>query len=156
MITSFFEVTSKFLSYLLLYIRLAQSIHSRCGKCAKCQIFGTFTTSNIKRLHLSDVANLINYATLNSSFTYLHHTDEMWDKFIIFLFDFSLSSHFFNSFFLSPTGVLCSPHNLSLSPKPVFFIGLPVLMGFGFSGFQLLCFLGLVNGFSMFSVFFAF
>ena len=28
-----------------------------------------------------------------------------------------------------------------------------MLVGFGFSGFQLLCFLGLVNGFSMFSVF---
>ena len=50
---------------------LAIQFQTRCGKCAKCQIFGTFATSNTKRLHLSDVVNLINYATLNSNLTYL-------------------------------------------------------------------------------------
>ena len=48
-----------------------KSIHTRYGKCANCQIFGTFTTSNTKKPHLSDVSNLINYATLNSNLIYL-------------------------------------------------------------------------------------
>ena len=44
-----------------------------------------------------------------------HSTDEMWHKFIIFLFGFSLFSHFFNWFFLSP-------HKQSLSPNRCSFL----------------------------------
>ena len=33
-----------------IYIDRPKSIHSRCGKCAKCQIFGTFTTPNTKMM----------------------------------------------------------------------------------------------------------
>ena len=54
-----------------------------------------------------------------------HGTDEMWHKFIIFLFGFSLSSHFFNWFSLSPHNLslsFLSSQSLSLSlSQPVFF-----------------------------------
>ena len=42
---------------------LAIQFQTRCGKCAKCQIFGTFATSNTKNLILSDVPNAIIFAT---------------------------------------------------------------------------------------------
>ena len=60
---------------------------------------------------LSDVLNVSKFC---NSEQYPHKFGTVWTKcdiwFIIFLFDFSLSSHFFNWFFLSP-------HNLSLSPN---------------------------------------
>ena len=40
-----------------------KSIHSRCVKCAKCQIFGTFDTPNTKKTTLWDVPNLIIFVT---------------------------------------------------------------------------------------------
>ena len=44
------------------------SIHTRCAKCAKCQIFGT---PNTKKYQISDVPNLIIFATSYSILTYL-------------------------------------------------------------------------------------
>ena len=63
----------------------------RCVKCVKLLQHWTIT---------------LQFATVQTNIAF---------AFIIFLFDFSLSSHFFNWFFLSP-------HNLSLSPNRCSFL----------------------------------
>ena len=71
-----------------------KSTYIRCGKCAKCQIFGTFATPNIKKKpSLSDVPNAIIFVTCYSILTYLPLYGQMWQMLLLFFYSsFSLIS----------------------------------------------------------------
>ena len=70
------------------YILITQSIHTRCVKCARCQIFGTFGTPNTKNSLLSDVPNLIKFATYYSILTNLPQDRHMWHLLLLFFYSF--------------------------------------------------------------------
>ena len=77
-----------------------QSIHSRCGKCAKCQIFGTFTTPNTKMMlyEMCQISKIIQhgYSTIANQQRYR----QMLQKLYCFIFSFVSP---LSSFFLFPS-----------------------------------------------------
>ena len=91
-----------------------KSIRSRCGKCAKCQIFGTFATPNTK-MELYEMCQISkirqhDYITVANFQRY----GQMLQKIYYFIFPF-LSP--FSSFFLFSSFSLSG--SLSLLPVPV-------------------------------------
>ena len=94
------------LIYLFIFTPLfkCKIIHSRCGKCAKCQIFGTIATSNTKmKLYnkMCKISKIIqdDYSTVAN----LQRYRQMLQKFYCFIFLFSLFSlHFFFSLLSHP------------------------------------------------------
>ena len=107
------------------------STHSRCGKCVKCQIFGTSTTSNTKMMlyEICQISKIIQHSY--SIVANLQRYGQMWQNFFIVLYSFSRSSPFIFSFLLSltlrfplfslkPQSSPLKPQSVSLSPIPCF------------------------------------
>ena len=95
-----------------------KSTHSRCGKCAKCQIFVTFATPNTKTppIKCSICAKFLPF--VSAPLQICNGTDTNGKLKNTILFGFSLSSHFFIWFSLSLLRIC-----LSLpSSQPVFFL----------------------------------
>ena len=125
--------------------RAYKSTNSRCGKCAKCQIFGTFTTPNTKMTlyEMCQISKIIQHSY--SIVANLQRYRQMWQNFFIVFYSFSLSSPFIFSFLFSLTlrfplfslKPQSSPLNLSLSlclPLPVS-LGAVALLDLGASVF---------------------
>ena len=98
------------------YGLFTKSIHSRCGKCAKCQIFGTFATSNTKveLYEMCQISKIIQhgYSTVANLQRYGH----MLQKFYCFIFSFLSPLHFFFSLLShSPVPSLFSLYRFPLS-----------------------------------------
>ena len=82
------------------------SIHTRCAKCTKYQIFGIFNTPNTKKYQILDVSNLIIFTTCYSILIYLARYGHMWDMVLLF---------FYSSFSLIP--VISFVFSFSYSPS---------------------------------------
>ena len=96
--------------------RAYKSTNSRCRKCAKCQIFGTFTTPNTKMTlyEMCQISKIIQHSY--SIVANLQRYRQMWQNFLLFfiLFLSPLPSFFlFSSLSLSSS--LSSPSN----PNPL-------------------------------------
>ena len=94
-----------------------QSIRTRYAKCAKCQIFGIFGTLNTKNPILSDVPDLIKFATCYSILTNLPRYGHMWHM-LLLLFLFFFLSHLSVSLTLKPqSSPLSHPNPLLSNPN---------------------------------------
>ena len=118
------------------------SIHTRCVKCTKYQIFGIFDTPNTNKYQILDVPNLIIFATCYSILTYLARYEHLCYMILLFFYSsFSLIPliSFVFSFSYSPP--LAIRMCLLLSLSFFFFLRWQVLRFFFFWRWRVLSFL---------------